>query len=393
MSDWLKQEVESTTARVIEWRRMFHQHPELGMEEHWTAEKIAEILKSFDLPVQTGIGQTGVVAVLEGEKPGPTLMLRADMDALPIQEENDLEYASRIPDRMHACGHDGHMAILLGLADILSRNRDKIPGRVKFVFQPGEEGFGGAKFMMDDGVLKDPPVNAAFGLHLISYLPVGMVGVKTGPMMACADWFHVKVNGVGGHAAMPEAGGVDAILIAAQSICALQNLATKEIPPLEPFVLHVGTIEGGQKFNVIADKVEFTGTVRTLNEELRQTVKTRMDRILSGVASSLGGSHELTYADGYPPVMNDPAMTDLVREAARAVVSVDKVIEVPPTMGADDMAYFLQEVPGCYFFVGISNADKGITWSHHHGRFDMDEDALAIGMEIMLRTAMAYLEQ
>jgi len=390
MSIPLKQEIQKLKEEMIAWRREFHAHPELGMEEKWTSETIARRLLEFGLAVKTGVGGTGVVGLIEGASAGRTVLLRADMDALPIREENEAPYRSGIDGVMHACGHDGHMAILLTVAKILSAHRQALRGGIKFVFQPGEEGFGGARFMIADGVLAHPQVDAAFALHLIASIPVGMIGVRPGPLMAAMDSFTVRILGKGGHAAMPE-GGVDAILIGAQAIIALQSLISREVSPFTPLVVHAGTIRGGNAFNIIAESVEMKGTVRCLDEGLRKSIPERMDRILKGITGALRGSHELDYQFSYPTVVNDGAMTELIKAQTAEVVGREMVIEVPPSMAGDDMAFFLKEVPGCYFFVGAGNPHKGLNHPHHSSRFDIDEDALVIGAEALARAAVAFL--
>jgi amidohydrolase len=390
MRNTLRGEILKQKEEMIAWRREFHAHPELGMEEKWTSETIVRRLSEFGLTVKHGVGGTGVVGLLEGGMPGKTVLLRADMDALPVHEENEAPYRSGIDGVMHACGHDGHMAILLSVAKIMSAHRKSLPGRIKFIFQPGEEGFGGARFMIDDGVLDYPKVDAAFALHLIALLPVGMIGVRPGALMASMDSFTIRILGKGGHAAMPE-GGVDAVLMGAQAITALQSLISREISPLVPLVVHVGTIRGGNAFNIIAESVEMKGTVRCLDDGLRKSIPERMDRILKGITGALRGSHELDYHFGYPPVVNDGPMTVLLKVEAADIVGLEMVIEVPPTMGSDDMAFFLNQVPGCYFFVGAGNPQKGLNNPHHSSRFDIDEDALVVGAETLARVTLAYL--
>lgn len=375
---------------MIDLRRDFHQHPELGMEEKRTAEVVANRLERLHLKVSTGIGKTGVVGLLAGKGPGKTVLIRADMDALPIQEENDLPYRSRNKNVMHACGHDGHMAILLTVAKVLSTYRKDFSGFVKFVFQPGEEGFGGARLMIEDGVLKDSRVDAAFTLHLVTRLPLGFLGLRAGPVMACMDDFTIHIKGKGGHAASPEE-GVDAILISAQVISTLQSLISREISPLTPLVVHVGTIHGGSAFNIVADSVELKGTVRTHDETLRRSMPERIDRIVKGVTEAMRGTHKLHYQFGYPPVFNDPSMTKLVKDVAAQIVGIRGVNEMPALMMSDDMAFFLKEVPGCYFFVGAANAEKGLNQPHHNSMFNFDEEALVVGAETMARVALAYL--
>jgi amidohydrolase len=389
--DALRQEIVDLREEMVALRREFHRFPELGMEERRTAETVAGRLSDLGLDVRTGIGQTGVVGLLEGDNPGKTILLRADMDALPIQEMHDFPHRSQNPGVMHACGHDGHMAILLTVAKLLATRRAHIRGRVKFVFQPGEEGMGGARFMIRDGVLKEPGVDAAFALHLIAQMPVGLIGLRTGPLMASMDSFTIRITGKGGHAAMPE-GGVDAIFMTAQAITALQGLITREVSPLTPLVVHVGTIHGGEAFNIVAERVEMKGTVRTLDEMLRRSIPARMDRILKGATSALRGTHDLQYDFGYPPVVNNRAMADVVRTAAAQVVGTEKVIELPATMASDDMAFFLEKVPGCYFFVGAGEPGEGISQPHHNARFDIDEESLVVGAETLGRVALTYLQ-
>ncbi|MFH1090460.1 MAG: amidohydrolase [Pseudomonadota bacterium] len=387
----IKEEIRALNDQIITWRRDFHQHPELGMEERRTAETIAGILRGFGLEVSTGVGQTGVVGLLEGGAPGKTILLRADMDALPIEEANDLPFRSQNPGVMHACAHDAHMAVLLGVARLFSAHRYDFAGRIKFMFQPGEEGFGGARLMIEDGVLENPAVDAALALHLISHIPTGVIGLKSGPMMASMDSFRIKIKGKGGHAAMPEQ-GVDAILISAHAITALQSLISKEVSPLAPLVVHVGMIKGGQAFNIMAEEVELKGTVRTLDENLQKSIPERMDRILAGVTGSLRGSHELDYQFGYPILVNHEAMTALVKSVAGQVVGSQKVIEVPAVMGSEDMSFVLQQVPGCFFYVGTHNPDKGADQPHHNSRFKIDEDSLAIGAEVLAAAAWKCLQ-
>jgi amidohydrolase len=388
----IDQDISKLTKEMIALRRDFHKHPELGFTEKRTAGIIARYLENLGMEVHVGIGTTGVVGLLTGTTPGKTLMLRSDMDALPIHEKNEVDYKSVNTGVMHACGHDGHMAILLGAAKVLSRMRESFRGRIKFVFQPAEESLGGARAMIADGVLDDPKVDAAFGLHLISILPLGYIGWKYGPIMASMDAFTITIKGKGGHSAMPE-GGVDAILISSQVISTLQSLVTKEISPQSPVVIHVGTIKGGDAPNVIADKVVLEGTVRTLDMNVQKLVPERMKRILAGTTLSMGGSYELDYESSYPTTVNNPEMTDLVRDAAGLVVEEDHVIEVPSTMASEDMSFYLQKVPGSYFYVGAGNSEKGFVHPHHNSLFDFDEQALEIGAKTLAHLAVSYLER
>ena len=385
-----KKEIAGIKNEIIKLRRDFHQYPELAFAEKRTSEKITNYLKRLDLEVKTGVAGTGVVGSLSGQGRGKTLLLRADMDALPINEKNRIAYKSKNEGVMHACGHDGHMAILLAVAKILTAHQKDFKGNIKFVFQPGEEGYGGAKIMIKEGVLKKPKVNAALGLHISSLLPTGMIGLRVGTTMASMDDFSVRIHGRGGHAAIPDS-GVDAILMSAQAITTLQSIITKEVSPVQPAVLHVGLIKGGDAFNVIADFAEFHGTVRTFDETLQKSMPDRIDRILKGVTQALRGSHELDYKFGYPPVVNDRGMSILVKQEAENVLGQGMVLEMPATMTSDDMAYFQREVPGCYFFLGAGNKKKNIDQPNHNSRFNIDEDALPLGVEVMVRSAMAYL--
>jgi amidohydrolase len=375
---------------MIRLRRDFHRHPELAFKEKWTANTIANYLLDLGLKVQTGVAKTGVVGLLEGKNPGKTVLLRADMDALPLHEDNDVPYRSQNDKIMHACGHDGHMAILLIVAKILAYHRGELTGQIKFVFQPGEEGFAGARLMIEQGVLQNPTVDTAFGLHLNTGIPVGSLALRACNMMACMDSFTITIRGKGGHAASPE-GGVDAMLMSAQLISALQSLISKEVSPSTPLVLHVGTIHGGSAFNIIAERVELKGTVRTHDNELRNSMPERINRVAKGVTEALRGSHELDYQFGYPPVVNDSAMVELVKHVGIQVVGAEQVLEISPVMMSDDMGFFLEEVPGCYFFVGAGNAEKGFNQPHHNPRFDFDEEALVVGARVMSRIALACL--
>ncbi len=391
MADELKGDVLALKEELIALRRDFHMYPELGMRETRTAEKVKAYLNDLGLDVTTGIGQTGVVGLIEGNGPGKTLMLRADMDALPIQEKTDVAYRSKNDGIMHACGHDGHTAILLGVAKLLYTRRNDFSGNIKLVFQPGEEGYAGAFFMMHDGVLENPTVDAALGLHLFTTFPLGLISVREGAVMSSADLFSLTIKGRGGHGAHPE-GGVDAILIAGHVITSLQSLISREISAQAAAVVHIGKIQGGTAENIIADQVVLSGSVRTLDEKIRTLIADRMDQILKGIISAFRGSYTLNYTRGYPGLINETVMTELVGKAAVKTVGPENVIEAIPLMGSEDMAFFLEKVPGCFFFVGAANPDKGFSHPHHHELFNFDEDALVIGAETLLRAALDYLK-
>ena len=377
--------------KLVEIRRDIHRHPELAFAETRTAGLVAERMTKLGLEVRTGVAKTGVVAVLNGAESGRTVLVRADMDALPITEKNDVEYASCVPGVMHACGHDGHTAIMIGVAETLSRHREDWRGSIKFVFQPSEEvPPGGAAKMIEEGVLDDPKVDAAIGLHLWNDLPLGKVGVRPGLLTASADRFEITVKGTAAHGAMPQR-AVDSIVVSAQVISSLQTILSREIAPLKIAVVSLGTITGGTAFNIIADKVRMSGTVRTLDSELRQTMPERMERIIRGVTAAMRAEYEFNYEHCFPSIVNDEAMAQLVREAACSVVGTENVLFAEQTMLSEDMSFFLQKVPGCYFFLGSANKAKGLDKPNHTPYFDFDEGALTIGVEIVVRAVLRYL--
>jgi amidohydrolase len=375
--------------QVITWRRQIHQHPELGFEEKLTAQFIAEKLTSWGIDHQTNIAKTGIVATIQGDRPGPVLAIRADMDALPIQEQNDLDYRSQHPGKMHACGHDGHVAIALGTACYLASHRHSFSGTVKIIFQPAEEGPGGAKPMIEAGVLQNPQVDAIIGLHLWQQLPLGTVGVRSGALMAAVETFHCTVLGRGGHGAIPQQ-TVDSIVVAAQIVNALQTIVARNIDPIDSAVVTVGKFHAGTACNVIADTAQLSGTVRYFNPTYADYFHPRIEQLISGVCGMHNASYDLHYEKFYPPVINDETIAAFVRGVALEVVTETGLPDgiVTPhcqTMGGEDMSFFLQEVPGCYFFLGSANADRGLTFPHHHPQFNIDETALALGMEIFIR--------
>ena len=372
----IKTDIAKIGEEIILDRRDFHAYPELAFNEYRSGKKIVEKLKEFGLEITENVGKTGVVGVLKGEKDGPTIGLRADMDALPIQETENLSFKSKNDGVMHACGHDGHMAMLLGAAKVLSTKKEKISGTVKFIFQPGEEGAGGARFMIEDGVLND--VDEIYGAHLWNYQDVGTIGVQPGPIMAAADLFEISILGKGGHGATPH-GTVDAILVASHIIQSLQSIVSRNTNPLESTVLTIGKIEGGYNFNVIADKVSLKGTTRAYSEKNRIMIKNRMQEILDGIALSFGAKITLDYEDGYPPVINEKNCTNKLIQSAQHIVG-DKVGDPYLTMGGEDFSYFLQKVPGCFFFIGSAPKNcEPLSVPHHCSHFDINEDALLIG--------------
>lgn len=377
--------------KVIELRRHFHQHPELGHQEFATASIVAEVLRELGMEVAEKIEVTGVVGILRGAHPGKTLLLRADMDALPIQEETDLEFASVIPGRMHACGHDGHTANLLGVAMVLSQLKDLIHGTVKFVFQPDEEYDSGAKAMIQLGVLENPKVDAAFGLHLWGSVPEGQVHIKGGPFMAAPDKFTFKVIGKGGHAAMPQL-CIDPVLLTVQAINAMQTIISRKKSPFNPAVISYCSLNAVSEYNTIPDEVTVTGTIRSFDSELRAWIIQEMEATLKGVTESQGAHYEFKIAEDFalPAVINDYELAELVKYAARKVVDSDLVIEPrEPSMGAEDFAFISQKVPSCFFFVGI--APEGREVVHHSPGFQWRDENLRPAMLVLAQAAVDYL--
>lgn len=372
--------------QLVAWRRDLHRHPELAFAEHRTAGIVASHLASLGLEVQSGVGRTGVVGLLEGSQDGPTVMLRFDMDALPIQEETGLPFASQTPGCMHACGHDGHTAIGMGVASLLAAQQGRLAGRVKFVFQPAEEIANGARAMIDDGVLLNPTPDVVFGLHLWSQIPLGRAVVKPGPLWAAADRFDVEVVGRGSHGAMPHT-GVDAIAVAAFAIAQLQTVVSRHRDPLQPAVLTVGVVQGGSAFNVLAERVHLCGTLRTFDEQTRAGVIAAMHAVLSGVCAAHGASYTLTFSDYAPPVVNDAGATQQLRSAAVAVLGEDAVAGGPMMMVAEDVAEYLNRVPGSFFVLGAMPPAATVAEPHHSPRFDIDERALPLGAAILATVA------
>lgn len=374
---------------MVATRRDLHAHPELRYAEHRTAARVAERLRALGLAPRTGVGGTGVTALIEGRAPGPCVLLRADMDALPLTEQNAVPYASRTPGVMHACGHDAHTAVLLGVAGVLAGRARPARGRVLLVFQPAEEGGNGALAMIRDGLLEDPPVEAAFGLHVWNHLDAGKVAVVDGPFMAAVDEFVITVRGRGGHGAMPHETR-DPVLAAAQVVCALQQIVARNVSPLEAAVVTVAAIHGGSAFNVVPDEVVLRGTARSFTDAVWRALPGRIEEVAAGVAAAHGCRAEVSLERLMRPTVNDPAMAERVRAAARPVVGAQNLV-VERTMGGEDFAEVLARVPGCYFFVGSRNEAKGLVHPHHSPFFDIDEDALAIGARILLGLVRGYL--
>lgn len=385
--------VDSLETEIINIRRDIHENPEVGFDLERTSGIVAQLIKSWGLKVETNIGKTGVVGTLEGGKKGKTIALRADMDALPMEEENDVPYKSKNKGRMHACGHDGHTAMLLGAAKALSKSKDYIKGNIKFIFQPAEEGpeLGGAKPMIDDGALDG--VEAIFGLHISTLYPTGILGINMGPAMASTDVFEIKLIGKGGHAGMPH-NSVDAIAMAARFINEVQYMVGRQIDPLEPLVVSIGTIHGGFVSNVIAETVEITGTIRTYSNEIRNAVITKIKSILDHITGLAEGSYEINIIPGLPPLINDLEMAQFAEKAGLDVFGDENVLVLKKAnMGGEDFAYYLEKVPGAFIWLGAGNKEKGLTHLMHSPKFDFDEKALVMGTKLLVKLVMDFLEQ
>ena len=376
----IREEIKNIKDEIYAIRRHFHRYPELSFKEFNTAETISQHLNNLGISHKIGVGKTGIVGEINFG-PGPTIALRADMDALPIQEENNLDYKSLNDGVMHACGHDGHMAILLGTANALSKNSKLKKGTVRFIFQPAEEGLGGAKYMIEDGCLDK--VDEIYGLHLWNYQLYGEVGIKDGPVMASADLFDIEVSGKGGHGATPQ-GTVDAIVVSSNLVTMLQTIVSRNTNPLESTVLSIGKIKGGHNFNIISDKVHMSGTTRAYTEENRTMIKQRMKEVIEGVSKSFGADIKLNYKDGYPPTVNHSSQVEKVLEAASSVVA-SGAKNPYLSMGGEDFSYYLQNKPGCFFFVGSApNENEILSTPHHCSHFNIDERALLIGASVYL---------
>ena len=376
----IRKEIKEIEKMIIDWRRDFHQFPELSFQEHRTGDVIADELRSMGLEPKVKVGKTGVTADLKFGN-GPMIGLRADMDALPIQETSGLPFSSQNDGVMHACGHDGHMAMLLGAAKALTQKDNQYNGTVRFIFQPAEEGEGGARYMIEDGCLEG--IDEIYGIHVWNYQPVGEVGVKDGPVLAAADMFDIKIKGIGGHGAAPQ-GTVDSVVVASYLVQALQTIVSRNTNPLESTVISIGKINGGNNFNIIADEVSLSGTARAYSEENRNLIKTRMEEIIKGVEKTYNANITFDYKDGYPPTINHIGPTQKVLKAAEKVVG-DKAGMPYLSMGGEDFAYYLKEKPGCFFFVGSApNEQELFETPHHCSHFTMDERALLVGPSIYL---------
>lgn len=389
---------EGLRAKLIEQRRDFHMHPELPNREERTARVIAARLRELGLDeIRTNVAHHGIVALLKGGRPGGVVAVRADFDALPITETMDVPYKSQNPGVKHACGHDVHASVQLGVAEVLSKMRDQIPGTIKFIFQPAEEGppageEGGATLMIKEGALENPKPLAIFGLHTSTEVDVGKIGVRAGPAQASSEMFDITIKGKMAHAAMPQK-GVDTILVAAECVTALQSIKSRRIDSFEPMILTIGTIHGGTKRNIITPEVKMEGTVRTLSEEVRSRVKELMKQTLDGVTSAYGATYELQMTEGTVVVVNDPKLVEATLPAMRRAIGETNVINVPQRMGAEDFSYYQKVVPGFFYRLGSGNPAKGIIADAHTAEFDVDEECLVVGVKVMANVLVDFLER
>ena len=379
MKDWL-----------VEIRRTIHMHPELGFEEVETSKLVSEWLERFGLQVKRGVAETGVVGLLQGSQPGRTVAIRADMDALPLDEANQVPYVSKVKGKMHACGHDAHVAILLGVAKYFSSIKDQLKGNIKWIFQPAEEGGGGGKVMVEEGVLENPKVDAIFGTHVFPLLPVGKVGIYEREGLAAADRVKIKIIGKGGHGAMPHL-CKDPILAAGHVITQLHSIVSRNINPLDSAVITIGKISGGTAINIIPDEVEMLVTVRSLSPQVREELNRRMEEVVQGVARSFEMDYRYEFEYGYPVLINDPKMSKLVASACSKGIGEENVVVLKPSMGSEDFSFYLEKISGSFFRLGIRNEKKGIIHPYHSSLFDIDEEVLPFGVEMFVRIIDQYL--
>ncbi len=380
----VRSEIQALTPRVVETRREFHAYPELSWKETETQRRILDRLRAIPgLSDIRPIALTGATALLKGGKGGKTVLWRADIDALPIPERSSEPFVSRNEGVMHACGHDAHIAIALGLVEALAAKREKLSGSVRFVFQPAEEAAGGAQRCIEDGVLESPKVDRALGLHISADIPIGMVNVAPGPFFAAPTAFKAVIEGRGGHAAAPHQ-SVDAIVVAAHAVVALQTVVSRSVAPPDAAVLTIGKLQSGFRGNVIAESATMTGTIRSYEDRVRELMLQRVEQILGGVCAAFGATYRFSHNTSCPPLVNDPGVAAFVVDQAARLFGAANIVAAP-SMGADDMADFLRARPGCYFWLGARNEAKGIAGRHHDPGFAIDEDALPLGMELGMR--------
>jgi len=389
---------ENLRQKLVEQRRDFHMNPELSNREERTAKVIADKLRALGFDeVKTGVGKHGIVALLKGKLPGDVVAVRTDMDALPIQETIDVPYKSKNAGVKHACGHDVHMSIELGVAEVLSKMRDQIHGTIKFIFQPAEEGppmgeRGGALLMIEEGCLENPRPSAIFGLHVMPNIEVGQIGVNSGPAMASSDRFSITIRGKKVHGAYPH-DGIDTVVVAAECVTALQTIRSRRINTQEPLVITLGSIHGGNRYNIIADEVKFEGTIRTLSEEVRAKAIEMMKQTLAGITSAYGASYEIEFASNNAVTYNDPVLVEATLPVLKRILGEKNVTSPRPQMGAEDFSAYQKVVPGVFYFLGVGNKAKGITAMIHTPEFDADEEGLVIGVKLMSNVLLDYLDR
>ncbi len=373
---------------IIKIRRDLHRIPETAYTEKKTSAYVAAHLNKLGLEVQTGIARHGVVGLLKAGRPGPTLMIRADMDALPLKEDTGLPFASEHEGVMHACGHDAHMAMVLGAATVLNKVKNELNGNIKFLFQPAEEGPGGAKPMIEAGVMENPKVDYSIGCHVWHQIPEGTIGIRTGAFMAAMDRFDIKIKGRAGHGAMPHL-CVDALEVGTQVVGALQRIVSRQMNPLEPAVVTVGTFHAGSAFNIIPAEAELSGTTRTFDTDTWNAWESHLEKVVRGVCESMGADFELKFQKGYPATINDESMAEIVNRCAEKVVGKDRIVVPQKTMGGEDFAFYLQRSKGCYFALGVGREGAAPV---HNPKFDFDEDVLLLGVETHCRVGLELLE-
>ncbi|HET7813494.1 MAG TPA: amidohydrolase [Candidatus Baltobacteraceae bacterium] len=376
---------DSINAEVVAIRRDLHMHPEVAFEETRTAGMVADRLLELGYDVHERIAQTGVVGVLRGSKPGRTIMLRADMDALPVHEENEHEFRSRIDGKMHACGHDGHVAILLGAAELIAKRRSELAGTVCLLFQPAEEGFGGARVMVEEGVLERFGIERAYGLHLSSKYPTGTLAFRSGPLYASSDSIEIEVLGRGGHGSAPHE-TVDPIYTASTFVTMVQQVVSRQVDPLEPAVVTIGSFHGGTIHNVIPRTVRMLGTVRAFNDDVRSGMPGKIERVLKSCCDSMGATYDYKYIWRYPVTSNDDAQTTYARELAEKTLGYDRVITADRLTGAEDFSFYAQRVPSCFYLLG-ARGGPSTSIPHHSSTFDVDEAAFPAGVQMMAALA------
>jgi amidohydrolase len=394
----IAQAAESLRQQLITQRRDFHMHPELSNREERTSRIVAERLRALGLTdVKTGVGKHGVTALLKGARPGAVVAVRADMDALPIQEVNDVPYKSQVAGVKHACGHDAHTTVALGVAEVLSKMRGEISGTIKFIFQPAEEGApageeGGAKLMIKEGAMENPRPVAIFGLHTLPSIEAGQIAYHSGPAMAASDRFFITIKGKSSHGAQPQT-GVDAVVIAAECVMALQTIHSRRIDPQEALVLTIGQIQGGKRYNIIADEVKMEGTMRTFNEEVRARAQALTKETLANITAAYGASFDLKFEENGALTFNEPRLVEETLPTIRRIVGDKNTLSIKPFMPAEDFSYFQKVSPGFYYFLGVGNRARGINASWHTADFDIDEESLVVGVKVMSNVLLDYLDR